>query len=46
MDDLKVRFADLEWQGVPHDHFIAFCDELGFGGLRKRPHRWLALPEA
>ena len=31
---------DLEWQGVPREEFLALCDDLGFTGLRTRPHRW------
>jgi 5'-3' exonuclease len=42
---LQESADDLEWHGVPHDHFVAFCDELGFGNLENRPHRWTALPE-
>lgn len=30
----------LAWQGVPREPFFAFCDEVGAGGLRDRPHRW------
>jgi 5'-3' exonuclease len=36
---------DLEWHGVPHEHFHAFCDQLGFTNLKDRPHRWAGLPE-
>jgi 5'-3' exonuclease len=42
---LDESAADLEWQGVPRDHFLGFCDEMGFGQLRERPHRWMMLPE-
>jgi 5'-3' exonuclease len=31
----------LEWRGVPRARFEEFCDEMGFGGLRERPHRWV-----
>lgn len=31
---------DLEWHGVPRVAFMAFCDELGLGSVRGRPHRW------
>jgi 5'-3' exonuclease len=31
---------DLEWRGVPHDEFLALCDELGFESVRERIHRW------
>lgn len=32
--------GDLEWRGVPREAFLAFCDELGFQGIRERPSRW------
>jgi hypothetical protein len=35
-DDLD----DLEWRGAHREEFVALCDELGFGRLRERPHRW------
>ena len=35
-DDL----ADLEWRGAHREAFVGMCDELGFGRLRDRPHRW------
>lgn len=35
------RFADLEWQGVPREPWLALCEALGLGHLRSRPHRWL-----
>jgi 5'-3' exonuclease len=34
------RLAEMEWNGVPHDGFIALCDELGFTRIRERIHRW------
>jgi hypothetical protein len=34
------ELEDLEWRGVPRERFEAFCNELGFGRLRERPHRW------
>jgi 5'-3' exonuclease len=42
---LEETIADLEWQGVPRDHFLGFCEEMGFTQLRDRPHRWMMLPE-
>jgi 5'-3' exonuclease len=36
-DDLD----DLEWRGAHRERFVALCDELGFGRLRDRPHRWV-----
>ncbi len=35
--------ADLEWPGAHREPFEELCDELGFGDLRARPHRWAAL---
>lgn len=37
---LPDSLADLEWQGVPRTRFLAFCDEMGFEGLKDRPDRW------
>ena len=37
---LPDSFGDLEWKGVPRQRYESFCDELGFGGLRERPHLW------
>jgi len=37
-DDL----SDLEWRGAHRDKFITLCDELGFGGLRDRPEKWIS----
>jgi 5'-3' exonuclease len=34
------ELADLEWHGAHREQFTALCDELGFGGLRDRPHKW------
>lgn len=36
-DDL----SELEWRGARRDEFFALCDELGFGGLRDRPTKWV-----
>ncbi len=30
----------LAWRGVPRKEFLALCDELGFGRIRERVHRW------
>jgi len=38
---LEESLSDLEWQGVPKDRFLAFCDEYGFGSLRDRPTKWV-----
>ena len=37
---LEESIDELEWQGVPRDAFVAFCDEFGFTQLLDRPHRW------
>ncbi len=39
---LSETFEDLEWKGVQRDRFTSLCDQLGFGRLRRRPHRWAA----
>ncbi len=40
---LTEAAADLEWPGAHREPFEELCDELGFGDLRARPHRWAAL---
>ncbi len=40
---LTETIAQLEWPGVHREPFEALCDELGFAGLRDRPHRWAAI---
>jgi hypothetical protein len=37
---LQEELVDLEWKGVRRGPFRELCDELGFGRLRDRPHRW------
>ncbi len=37
---LAESFDDLRWRGVHKDEYLALCDELGFDGLRSRPHLW------
>ena len=37
---LTEELTDLEWKGVRRDPFLELCDELGFGRLRERPHKW------
>ncbi len=37
---LTEDLGDLEWKGVKREPFLALCDELGFSGLKTRPHRW------
>jgi len=31
---------ELRWDGVPREHWEAFCDRWGLPRLRARPHRW------
>ena len=38
---LAEDLDDLAWQGVPNQRWHAWCDELGVGRLRERPHRWV-----
>jgi 5'-3' exonuclease len=40
---LREELQDLEWTGAHRQPFERLCDELGFSGLRKRPHRWAAV---
>jgi 5'-3' exonuclease len=37
---LAETLEDLRWRGVPRDPWLALCDELGFGRIKDRPHRW------
>ena len=37
---IEESLTDLEWQGVPRQVFLDFCDQLGFDSIRERPHRW------
>ena len=37
---LEESLGDLEWKGVERPRFVALCDRLGFGRIRRRPHRW------
>ena len=39
--EIPQSLDDLEWKGVHRDAFIALCDDLGFGGIRTRPTRWI-----
>ncbi len=38
---IPETLEDLEWQGVPRQRFLAFCDRWGFGSIRERPSRWM-----
>lgn len=37
---LPESLGDLEWRGVVRDEYEALCEELGFGAIANRPHRW------
>ncbi|MGH8946175.1 MAG: flap endonuclease, partial [Acidimicrobiia bacterium] len=37
---LKEELEDLEWQGVPRDRFLAFCDTMGLDPEAVRVDRW------
>ena len=37
---LTESLEDLEWKGVDRERFNELCDRLGFGRIRRRPHRW------
>jgi 5'-3' exonuclease len=37
---LAESLEDLRWRGVPREPWLALCEELGFGRMRERPHRW------
>ncbi len=37
---LDETLEDLEWRGADRDRFTMLCDRLGFGAIRRRPHRW------
>lgn len=37
---ISVTAADLEWQGVPRERWLAFCATWGLERLAERPHRW------
>ena len=40
---LTETIDDLQWHGVHHEPYAAFCEELGLTNLADRPHRWAAL---
>lgn len=37
---LGEDLADLRWEGVPRDRFLAWCEEIGTEALTDRPSRW------
>jgi 5'-3' exonuclease len=42
VEDVPLRedLEALEWRGVPRDAFARWCEVMGAGELRDRPHRW------
>lgn len=38
--EIPQTIDELAWQGAHRDEFLALCDELGFAGLKNRPHMW------
>ena len=38
---LAESLDDLEWRGADRPRYLALCDRLGFGRIRRRPHRWV-----
>jgi 5'-3' exonuclease len=38
--DIPQSLDDLEWKGANMEAFHELCDELGFTGIRNRPHLW------
>ena len=38
---LAESLDELEWRGADRTRFTALCDRLGFGAIRRRPHRWM-----
>ncbi len=38
--EIPQSLVDLEWKGVDREAFHELCDELGWTGIRERPHRW------
>lgn len=38
--EIPESLSDLEWKGVDRVAFHQLCDELGWTGIRDRPHRW------
>ena len=38
---LAETLDDLEWRGARRARFTTLCERLGFGGIRRRPHRWI-----
>jgi len=39
--DIPESLDDLAWKGAHRVAFTELCDELGFGGIRNRPTRWI-----
>jgi len=38
--EIPQALEDLRWRGAHRGRFIKFCERLGFGKLKDRPHRW------
>jgi 5'-3' exonuclease len=39
--EIPQELDDLAWRGAHRGAYEEMCDELGFGGIRRRPKRWL-----
>jgi 5'-3' exonuclease len=39
--DIPESLDDIAWKGAHRVAFTELCDELGFGGIRNRPTRWI-----
>jgi len=39
--EIPQELDDLAWRGAHRGAYEELCDELGFGGIRRRPKRWL-----
>jgi len=39
--DIPQALGDLAWRGAHRLAYEELCDELGFGGIRSRPGRWV-----
>ena len=39
--EIPESLDDIAWKGAHRDAFAELCDELGFGGIRNRPKKWI-----
>ena len=39
--EIPESLDDIAWKGAHRAAFTELCDELGFGGIRNRPTRWI-----